>query len=66
MTSKTLSAKIEQLDTAIEWFYSDDFSLDEATDRYKSALTLATDIKKELNALKNHIEVLSEDFTKAV
>ncbi|MBQ3318723.1 hypothetical protein IJG76_01775 [Candidatus Saccharibacteria bacterium] len=66
MTSQTLSSKIEKLDTAIEWFYGDEFSLDEATAHYKSALTLAEDIKKELKTLKNNIEVLSEDFTKAV
>ena len=48
----------------MEWFYSDDFKLDEATDRYKEAVKLAKEIEKDLVELKNEIEVLSEDFSK--
>ena len=64
MTEKTLNQKIEQLDSAVEWFYSDDFKLEEATKNYKKTLDLAKEIKKDLDNLKNEIEVLSEDFSK--
>lgn len=59
-----LNQKIEKLDTEVEWFYSDDFKLDEAVDKYKAATKLAKEIEKDLNELKNEIEVLSEDFNK--
>ena len=59
---KNLNEKIEELDGAVEWFYSDEFKLEEATDRYKKALKLAKEIEKDLNGLKNEIEVLREDF----
>ncbi len=64
MTEKTLNQKIEQLDSAVEWFYSDEFKLEEATEKYKNTLELAKEIEKDLSDLKNEIEVLSEDFSK--
>jgi exonuclease VII small subunit len=64
MTEKTLNQKIEQLDSAVEWFYSDEFKLEEATENYKKTLDLAKEIEKDLDNLKNEIEVLSEDFSK--
>ena len=59
-----LNQKIEKLDAEVEWFYSDEFKLDEAVDKYKAATKLAKEIEKDLNELKNEIEVLSEDFSK--
>ena len=65
MTEKmSLNQKIEKLDSQVEWFYSDDFKLEEAVSKYKEAVTLAKEIEKDLGALKNEIEVLSEDFSK--
>ena len=65
MTETTnLNQKIANLDNAVEWFYSDDFNLDEATAKYKETLNLAKEISSDLDNLKNEIEVLSEDFSK--
>lgn len=61
---KTLSQKIEELDKSTEWFYSDDFNLDDAITKYKEAIALAKDLQKDLNELKNEIHVLDEDFSK--
>ncbi|MBR2709562.1 exodeoxyribonuclease VII small subunit [Candidatus Saccharibacteria bacterium] len=61
---KSLNDKINELDTRVEWFYSDEFQLDEAVDKYKSALELAKEIETDLATLKNEIEVLTEDFSK--
>ena len=61
---KTLNQKIEELDAEVEWFYSDDFKLEDATSKYKQAVTLAKEIKNDLLTLKNEIEVLAEDFSK--
>lgn len=60
----SLNQKIEKLDEEVEWFYSDDFRLEEALDKYKIATKLAKEIEKDLNELKNEIEVLAEDFSK--
>ena len=32
--AKSLNQKFEELDKVKEWFYSDDFNLDEATEKY--------------------------------
>lgn len=60
----TITEKLNQLDNAVEWFYSDEFSLDHALDKYQSAATLAKEIEKDLAEMKNKVEVL-EDFTKS-
>lgn len=59
-----LNQKIKNLDDKVEWFYSDDFKLEDAAENYKEAIKLANEIKKDLDDLKNEIEVLKEDFSK--
>ena len=61
---KTINQKIKDLDEKTGWFYSDEFTLDESTKKYKEAIGLAKEIREDLKNLKNEIEVLSEDFTK--
>ena len=61
---KSLNQKIEELNSEVEWFYSDEFKLEEATGKYRNAVKLAKEIEGELNELKNEIEVLAEDFGK--
>ena len=61
---KSLNEKIKELDERVEWFYSDEFKLEEAVAKYKEAGELARDIEKDLSELKNEIEVLAEDFSK--
>lgn len=61
---KSLNAKIADLDHQVEWFYSEDFKLEDAVGNYKAAAKLAKEIEKDLAALKNEIEVLAEDFSK--
>lgn len=60
----TITEKLAQLDQAVEWFYGDDFSLDQALDKYQSAVKLAKETEKDLAEMKNKVEVL-EDFTKS-
>lgn len=61
---KTLNQKIADLDSKVEWFYSDEFNLDEAVAKYKESVVVAKEIQKDLESLKNEIEVLAEDFSK--
>ena len=61
---KTLSEKIKELDERTNWFYSEEFDLEKATEKYKEAIELAKEVQKDLDELKNEIEVLKEDFSK--
>ena len=63
MTKKSVGTKIEHLNQNLEWFYGDDFKLEEAVKKYQEAAELAKDIEKELETLKNQIEVISKDFS---
>jgi len=60
----TINQKLSSLDQAVEWFYSDEFSLDGALAKYQAAAKQAQDIEKDLQELKNQVEVI-EDFTKS-
>lgn len=62
--NKKISKKIDELKAGVDWFYSDDFQLDEAADRYKKLNVLAQEIEKDLNELKNEISVIDKDFSK--
>lgn len=64
MTEKSLNQKLKDLDKQVEWFYSDDFKLEKASEKYREALELSKEIEEDLKNLKNEIEVLNEDFTK--
>ena len=61
---KSLNEQIEELDAQVEWFYSDDFKLEEATEKYRAAVKLAREIEENLKNLQNEIEVLTKDFSK--
>ena len=61
---KSISDKIKQLDESVEWFYSEEFDLDLATEKYKAAVSLAKEVESDLNNLKNEISVIQKDFTK--
>lgn len=60
---RTIAEKMAELDKSVEWFYGEDFVIDQALDKYKNASSLAEEISKDLESLKNEVEVL-EDFTK--
>lgn len=64
-TKLTINQKIAKLDEAVEWFYGDDFLIDEALEKYQQAKKLAEEISDDLTTLKNKIEIV-EDFTKNV
>ena len=61
---KSISEKIKELEQATDWFYSDEFELDQATKKYEQATALAKEIEKDLVELKNKIEVIDKDFSK--
>ena len=64
--NKTIQEKMDELSGLIAWFDSDEFSLEEAIDRFKVAETLAADIEKELSSFKNDVTILKQKFDSEV
>lgn len=62
--TKSINDKITDLNEKVQWFYSDDFSLDHASENYKEAVNLAKEIETNLDELKNEIKIIDKDFTK--
>lgn len=62
--NSTINTKITKLNEQIQWFYSDDFNLDQAEAKYKEAANLTKEIEQDLENLKNKIEIINKDFSK--
>lgn len=60
----TINQKLEQLDQQIEWFYGEDFSLEQAAEKYQAAAIAAKEIESDLSEIKNQIEIIDRDFSK--
>lgn len=61
---RTIDQKMAELEVLNEWFYGDEFSLDEAAKKYQEATNLVKEIEEDLKNLKNKIEVIDKDFAK--
>jgi exonuclease VII small subunit len=58
----TIQEKITELDGLVAWFDSDEFTLELALEKFKTAESLALGIEKDLAALKNDIQVVKQKF----
>ena len=54
---KSINQKIDELDKNMEWFYSDDFNLDVAVEKFEETLKMAKDVDEDLTKMKNKIEI---------
>ena len=62
--AKQISDKIAELKEGVDWFYSEDFKLEDASEKYRALTDLAKEIEKDLAEMKNEINVIAEDFSK--
>ena len=60
----SINQQLEKLDQQIEWFYGENFSLDEAARHYQEAASSAKTIEESLDKIKNQIEIIDHDFSK--
>lgn len=60
--TKTVSQKMDELSNLVAWFESDDFVLETALEKYKTAESLASEIEHDLMSLKNEVTVLKKKF----
>ena len=58
----TIKEQLQQLDELISWFESDDFTLEEAVEKFQAAEQLAEEIRQKLSSLKGDITVLGQKF----
>lgn len=56
----TINGLLEQLDKEMAWFYSDEFRLEEARERFLAVKKLAEQAEERLLNMKNEIEVLGD------
>ena len=62
---KSISEKRQELEAMLAWFESEDFSVEEAVDKFTAAEKLASEIETELREHKNKITVLKKRFDEA-
>lgn len=60
---KTIEERVRELDEQVEWFYGDDFQLDQAIQNYQKTAKLAEEIEQDLLKLQNEVKVIG-DLTK--
>ncbi len=60
---KTITQKIADLEQMIAWFESEDFTPEQAVDKFTNAEKLATNIKTDLDNFKNEINVIKQKFS---
>lgn len=58
----SIQTKLQQLDEVVAWFQSEEFALEQATDKLKEAKQLATDIEHDLDAVENEITIIKQSF----
>jgi exonuclease VII small subunit len=61
--AKPINKQLAELKAKIDWFYGEDFNLDDAIARYEEVVKLSQQLDKQLGELKNKVEVLSRDFS---
>jgi len=61
-TNKSIQEKTTELSKLVEWFDSEDFTLEAALDKFKQAEKLAVDIEHDLTSLKNEINIVKKKF----
>lgn len=59
---KTIQDKMTELTELSAWFQSDDFQIEQATEKFKEAQQLADEIERDLSEVKNDIVVLKQKF----
>lgn len=64
--SKTIQEKTVELNNLVAWFDSEEFVLETALEKFKQAEKLAEEIEKDLQAIKNDVQVVKQKFDSAI
>lgn len=60
--NETINEKMIRLREITGWFSSDEFTIEDATERFAEAEKLAHEIEHDLESAKNEITVLKQKF----
>lgn len=63
--NKTIEEKMNELRDMAAWFESDEFSLTHASEKFKTAATLAKEIEHDLSEMENDVILLKQSFEDA-
>ncbi|MCL2869693.1 hypothetical protein FWF48_02695 [Candidatus Saccharibacteria bacterium] len=61
--NKSVAKQLDDLKQKIDWFYGEDFKLDEALKRYEEVIESSKSLEKQLGNMKNKVEQLAKDFS---
>ena len=61
--SNKINDKIAQIDKILLDIESGEVSIEEISDKYKSAINLVNEVESDLDNISNEIEIVSKDFS---
>ena len=60
--SVSISKRMEELEEKMNWFKGDEFTLDEAAERYAEVERMASEIEEILMEMQNSVELIQKKF----
>ena len=60
--SVSISKRMEELEEKMNWFKGDEFTLDEAAERYAEVEKMAGEIEEILMEMQNSVELIQKKF----
>ena len=60
--SVSISKRMEELEEKMNWFKGDEFTLDEAAERYAEVEKMAGEIEEILMEMQNSVEIIQKRF----
>lgn len=60
--SVSISKRMEELEEKMNWFKGDEFTLDEAAERYAEVERMAGEIEEILMEMQNSVELIQKKF----
>ena len=60
--SVSISKRMEELEEKMNWFKGDEFTLDEAAERYAEVEKMADEIEEILMEMQNSVELIQNRF----
>ena len=60
--SLSISKRMEELEQKMNWFKGDEFTLDEAAERYAEVERMAGEIEEILMEMQNSVELIQKRF----
>ena len=59
---ETISMKLERIEALLQWFESEEVTVEQALEKYEEALGLAKELEAQLQNAKNKVEVIKKKF----